>query len=139
MLAIYNAYILEGHVVPHLPRGRRKRDLLSFQEELCIQLVGNFPQTHSSLSASKQRRSGEEIPGRLHEVGEHFPVKSEGTNHRCAVCEKKFKESKRRHDGILSKRRKTTFKCVFCDVYLCIGSAEENCFFDYHTKLQYWL
>ena len=139
MISIYNAYILEGHIIPHLPRGRRKRDLLSFQEELCIQLVGNFPQTHSSLSASKRRRSGEEIPGRLHEVGEHFPVKGEGTNHRCAVCEKKFKESKRRHDGILSKRRKTTFKCVFCNVYLCIGGPEENCFFDYHTKLQYWL
>ena len=83
--------ILEGHVVPHLPRGRCKRDLLSFQEELCIQLVGNFPQTHSNLSASKRRRSGEEIPRRLHEVGEHFPVKGEGRNHRCAVCEKKFK------------------------------------------------
>ena len=116
------------NVIPHLPRGRRKRDLLSFQEELCIQLVGNFPQTHSSLSASKQ-----------HEVGEHFPGKGEGTNHRCAVCEKKFKESKRRHDGILSKRRKTTFKCVFCDVYLYIGGPEENCFFNYHTKLLYWL
>ena len=50
-----------------------------------------------------------------------------------------LKESKRRHDGILSKRRKTTFKCVFCNVYLCIGGPEENCFFDYHTKLQYWL
>lgn len=139
MIAIYNAYILEGHVIPHLPRGRRKRDLLSFQEDLCIQLVGNFPQTHSSPSASKRRRSGEEIPGRLHEVGEHFPVKGKGTNHCCAVCEKKFKESKRRRDGILSKRRKTTFKCVFCDIYLCIGGPEENCFFDYHTKLQYWL
>ena len=139
MIAIYNAYILEGHFIPHLPRGRHKRDLLSFQEELCIQLVGNFLQTHSGLSASKWRRSGEEIPGHLHEVGEHFPVKGEGTNHRCAVCEKKFKESKRRHDGILSKGRKTTFKCVFCDVYLCIGGPEENCFFDYYTKLQYWL
>ena len=139
MIAIYNAYILEGHVIPHLPRGRRKRDLLSFQEELCIKLVGNFPQTHSSLSASKRRRSGEEIPARLHKVGEHFPGKGEGTNHHCAVGEKKFKESKRRHNGILFKRRKTTFKCLFCDVYLCIGGPEENCFFDFHTKLQYWL
>lgn len=48
--------------------GRRKRDLLSFQEELCIQLVGNFHQTNSSLSASKWCRSVDEIPGRLHEV-----------------------------------------------------------------------
>ena len=93
---MYNFLVLDGHVIPHLPRGRHKRDLLSFQEELCIPLVGNFPQIHSGLPASEQRRSGEEVPGRLHEVGKHFPVKGGGTNHCCAVCEKNFKESKRR-------------------------------------------
>ena len=119
MISIYNAYILEGHVIPHLPRGRCKRDLLSFQEELCIQLVGNFPQTHSSLSASKRRRSGEEIPGPLHEVGEHFPVKGEGTNHRCAVCEKKFKESKRRHDGSFPSAEKPPSSVCFV-MFVCV-------------------
>lgn len=26
-----------------------------------------------------------------------------------------------------------------CNVYLCIGKEGSNCFFDYHSRLQYWL
>ena len=40
MKCINNSYIIEGHVKPHVVQGKAKRDLLSFKEELAIQLVG---------------------------------------------------------------------------------------------------
>ena len=55
LLSIYNAYILEEFKRPQTPRRRRKRDLLSFKEDLCVQLVGNFPQQHKSTASNKRK------------------------------------------------------------------------------------
>lgn len=54
MLAAYNGYILEGYKVQHAAPSRRKRDLLQFKQDLCIQLVGNYPATHKASAASKR-------------------------------------------------------------------------------------
>ena len=67
-----------------------------------------------------------------------------GNDHRCAVCLKKQQEFLRRNRGVSKKDcpfkdRKTTFKCLKCNVYLCIGKEGSNCFYDYHSKLEYWL
>ena len=82
LLSIYNAYILERHKRQHTPGGRRKRDLLSFKEDLCVQMVGNFPQQHKSTADTQ-------VPRRLTYFGAHFPFKGEGKNRRCVVYEKK--------------------------------------------------
>ena len=96
LLSIYNAYILEGFKRPQTPRGRRKRDLLSFKEDLCVQLVGNFPQQHKSTASNNRKRSADTpVPERLSNVGIHFPFKGEGKNHRCVVCERKHFSSKK--------------------------------------------
>lgn len=135
LLSIYNAYILEGFKRPETPRGRRKRDLLSFKEDLCVQLVGNFPQQHKSTASNKRKRSADTpVPERLSNVGIHFPFKGEGKNHRCVVCERKHFSSKKANPDNPSPRHKTTFKCSQCNVYLCIGEGGSNCFYDYHTK-----
>ena len=126
LIAIHNAYILEGFKVQHVLQGKRKRDLLQFKEELCLQLVGNYPSTHKQSAASKRQRNSGPHPERMQNVGMHIPFKGEGSNHHCAVCEKRYSEAKKR--GQVLKRHKTTFKCGQCNVYLCVGSPGENCF-----------
>ena len=139
MLSIYNAYILEGYKCQHSVKGRRKRDLLSFKQDLCIQLVEDYPRTRKSAATNKRRRSEMVEPERLKNVGAHFPFKGEGKNHRCDVCEKKHFLSKKQNPSQATARHKTTFKCSQCDVYLCIGEGGGNCFYDFHTNLEYWI
>lgn len=133
LLSIYNTYILEGHKRQHIPGGRRKRDLLSFKDDLCVQLVGNFPQQNKATASNKRRRNEDTpVPARLTKNGTHFPFKGEGKN--LVVCERKHFSSKKTSPENPSPRHKTTFKCCQCGVYLCIGEGGSNCFYDYHTK-----
>ena len=142
-MCVYNAFVIEGHYQPHQIPGHRKRDLLSFKDELCIQLIGDFPTTHAN--SNKRRRSSNDYPQRMFGVGEHIVCRGTGNDHRCTVCLKKQQESLRRNRGVSKqdcpiKDRKTTFKCLKCNnVYLCIGNEGSNCFYDYHSKLEYWL
>jgi len=41
-------------------------------------------------------------------------------------------------DTELPKRCKTVYGCKSCEVFLCIGSATDNCFEAYHSKVQFW-
>lgn len=134
LLCIYNAYILEAYKHQHNRAGRRKRDLLSFKEDLCLQLVGNFPQDRKKEASNKRRSVDAPVPARLMNVGTHFPVRGEGTNHRCVVCERKHFASMKTSPDNPFPRHKTTFQCSHCEVYLCIGKGGANCFYDYHTK-----
>lgn len=47
LIACFNVYIMEGQVIDHSGRGERKRDLLQFKQDLCIQLVGDTPGKNS--------------------------------------------------------------------------------------------
>ena len=135
LLSIYNAYILEGYKRQHNGAGSRKRDLLSFKEDLCIQLSAPFTQEKKSTASNKRKRSADVADlTRFTNMGAHFPFKGEGKDHRCSVCEKKHFLSKKRSPENPSPRHKTTFKCGQCDVHYCIGEGGANCFFDYHTK-----
>jgi len=135
LLCIYNAYIVEGHKRNHNAAGRRKRGLLSLKEDLCLELVGNFPQERIAEASNKRKRSVDSPgPAWLVNVGTHFPFKGEGRNHRCVVCERKHFLSKKINPNNPSPRHKTTFKCSQCDVYLCTGEGGANCFYDYHSK-----
>lgn len=91
-LAIYIAYILEGYEIPHNDRGKRKRDLLKFNQDLCVQLVGTTPTRNKTAKRQRQNMPPED---RLENVGSHLPLKGEGNNHRCVVCEKKYTEAKK--------------------------------------------
>lgn len=133
LLAIYNAYILEGYEIPHNGRGKRKRDLLKFKQDLCVQLVGTTPTRNKAAKRQRQNMPPED---RLENVGSHLPLKGVGNDHRCVVCEKKYTEAKK--TGETLKRHKTSYKCGQCNVYLCIGLPGESCFVDYHTKTDYW-
>ena len=145
MKAINNAYVIEGHVKPHVVQGKRKRDMLSFQEEITLQLIGNV-RSGGKGSGRKRRSSVEEEKRRLANVGVHLPQKGEGKDHRCIVCRKKRavwidaypEKDVKECPYSLSK---TTFSCSGCEpansVYLCIRK-DNNCFADYHTKVQFW-
>lgn len=78
LLAIYNAYILEGYEIPHNGKGKRKRDLLKFKQDLCVQLVGTTPTRNK---AAKRQRQNMPPKDRLENVGSHFPLEGEGNDH----------------------------------------------------------
>ena len=74
LLAIHNAYILEGYKIPHNGTDKRKRDLLKFKQDLCVQLVGTTPR-------AKRKRQNMPPEDRLENVGSHLPLKGEGNDH----------------------------------------------------------
>ncbi|XP_046583065.1 piggyBac transposable element-derived protein 3-like [Haliotis rubra] len=43
-IAIYNAYVIEGTFINHMPGGKRKRDMLAFKLGLLHQLIGGYRQ-----------------------------------------------------------------------------------------------
>ncbi|XP_065057630.1 piggyBac transposable element-derived protein 4-like [Rhopilema esculentum] len=142
MKCINNSYIIEGHVKPHVVQGKAKRDLLSFKEELAIQLVGNV---RAKGKGRKRKRTEEDK--RLQNVGAHLPKKGQGKDHRCLVCKRKRQNWIKQNPDADPKNcpfslSKTTFCCAGCEpqdtVYLCI-TKENNCFINYHTKVQFWL
>ena len=145
MKAINNAYVIEGHIKSHNTEGRRKRALLSFREELAIELVGNV-RVKANARGRKRRSHIEQDEARLANVGVHLPKRGEGKDHRCVVCRKKRAQWFSINPEADPKEcpfsmSKTTFCCDGCQpqdsVYLCIRK-ENNCFIDYHTKVQFW-
>ena len=145
MKAINNAYIIEGQIKPHMVPGKRKRDLLAFKEELALALVGNTRVVNCG-KGRKRRSTAEVEERRLANVGIHLPQKGEGKEHRCVVCRKKrafwiTTNPDRDVKECPYTLSKTTFCCIGCEpvnsVYLCI-KKDNNCFTDYHTKVQFW-
>ena len=74
----------------------------------------------------------------------HLPERLQGAtlNNRCVICSEKYHKAKRAQpearDSDLQKCCKTVYWCKSCEVFLCIGSGNENCFETYHLKVQYW-
>ena len=70
--------------------------------------------------------------------------RGDDNDHRCAVCWKKQPEFMRMNRGVRKKDcpfkdKKSTLKCMKCNVYLCNGKEGSHCFYEYHSRLQYWL
>ena len=137
--SMYNAYVLEGHIVEHNPPGKTKRDYLSFKLDLAHELIGDFHherrrlpgRPRSAATASLQRLDGKN----------HWPVKGEGRDHVCAVCNKHHRDYNEQHPGTHysenpHKRRKASMKCEKCEVYLCCN-PQAGCFKEYHTLVNY--
>ena len=112
-----------------------KRDFMAFRGDLILQLIDPW-RTNRAMSDRKRKES----PFRL-EIGNHFPH-GEGKDHTCEVCREKHCHyiscnSSTPARAVPYKMTKTTFKCMSCDVYLCI-TRESNCFYAWHTQSEYW-
>ena len=53
-----------------------------------MQLVGNV-RVQATPVARKTSWQLEAVENRLHNVGNHFPMKGKGKDHRCIVCKRK--------------------------------------------------
>ena len=138
---IYNAFILEQsdrQARGETGAGRRKRDMLSFRQELGMALVADFPaqakKRKMSAVASNEERFSAEI--------DHTPVVGEGKDHTCVVCFERHKRFKKRYPDMNYKENpmkavKSTFKCLACQKYLCI-KKNSTCWASYHSKVEYW-
>lgn len=125
--SILNSYVLDSHVhaSDHLARGHRKRDFLAFRLELAKELVGCYC---SRQRLGRPRSVGHECLKRLNISLGHWskPIKKA---RRCVVCIATGSKL-----GV-ANRHETKFVCRCCDVPLCL--TERDCFFKYHTKVDY--
>ena len=76
-------------------REEEGKEISSFKEDLCVQLVGNFPQQNKATANKGRRNADTPVPACLTKDGSHFPFKGEGKNHLCVVCERKHFSSKK--------------------------------------------
>lgn len=136
-ISVFNAYVIEGHTVDHNVPGKRKRDLLSFKLDLAHQLISSF-QARQRAVPGRPRSDASNALLRLDGMS-HLPVAGEGTNHLCYVCNLQHKNFKKtnpqtHYSDNPYKQRKSSMKCIKCDVYLCCN-PQKSCFKDFHTKV----
>ena len=134
--SLFNAYVIEGHVIDHT---NGKRDFLSFKLDLIHQLIGENNVDRPTPGRPRVRDVAMNDNARLDRI-DHWPVKGLGTNNRCAVCTARHNDYKRRNPGVSysdnpHKLKKTTMKCEKCDAYLCC--MQSDCFKVYHTHVTF--
>ncbi|KAK6191057.1 hypothetical protein SNE40_002805 [Patella caerulea] len=139
MWVCYNAYVLEGYYRAHNHAKQRSRIFNNFLDDIWLQLIGMY---HSGTNRRESREA--DIPGRLQNVGNHFPERPEEATRSniCVVCA--YKHNKYMRDNNCAskkdnpfKQTKTTFRCSDCRRYLCIRQGS-TCWVDWHTKTEYW-
>ncbi|XP_048587830.1 piggyBac transposable element-derived protein 4 [Nematostella vectensis] len=136
-VAIHNAFVLECEDREGTPRPIRTS--LEFREELAENLIGNMRVAHN---AAQRPPRNEEL--RLTDVGLHLPEMRQDKGN-CAVCSKKIRKthSDRYKDVPLARRPKVPYVprpsiyCNVCNVFLCL-QKDQNCWKDFHTKVEYW-
>ena len=74
LLSIHSVYILEGYKIPHNGKGKRKRDMLLFKQEL-------VRTTPTRNKATKRQRQNMPLEDCLANVGPHLPIKGEENSH----------------------------------------------------------
>lgn len=74
LLSIHSVYILEGYKIPHNGKGKRKRGMLLFKQEL----VRTTPTRNKAAKRQRQNMPPEDC---LANVGPHLPIKGEGNSH----------------------------------------------------------
>jgi len=142
MWAVYNSYVIQRIFCPHTP-GKRITTFHMYIEKLCNQLVGNFRRDTPTFHV----RNPALLDGRL--VNEpdrpiHIVERAENAtgNNRCVVCTEINRRARLANPHAankdLPKCKKTMYKCRSCNVFLCVGTGETNCFHAYHSKVQYW-
>ena len=130
---LYNAYIIEGHAIDHKVGNVVKCNFLSFRLDLAQKLVeGHYVE---KAPVGRPRTEANDNDPHLDRM-DHWPVRGEGKDHVCEVCNALHKHHERRNPGVSYrdnpfKQRKTTMKCEKCSVYLCCN--QQDCFRVYHT------
>lgn len=133
--SLYNAYVLYKHGL------RKPMEYRDFMLNVLTALVGEDP-VKRSVSTPRPATANPDI--RFNRDILHCPTWPENgsTNHRCEVCEKRYKLDVKQNPNIPYKDRKyksvkTSVYCDQCSVYLCVKRGS-TCFADYHNKVQYW-
>ena len=145
---VHNAFVLERldksfHGTANV--GRRKHDHLAFRMDLITQLVGFERVTKKRLSDPVL---GEE---RLNKELDHFPECGIGSDHRCVVCEERFRRFRKKYPEKSYKEMdcksiKTSFRCTGCNAYLCLKrktlpdgtTSPSNCWRVWHQLKEFW-
>jgi len=142
MWAAYNAYVLMDMIKPHAFPNKRVFTFHMFIEKLCQELVGDVRSTGAGFG---HRRSAEFLDEkRLKRDAYHDVEKATDAtgNNRCVVCRQKYLVAKQRDprakDKDLPKRCKTVYRCTECDEFLCIAKPDNNCWYNWHHKVEYW-
>jgi hypothetical protein len=65
---------------------------------------------------------------------------SRDRNHRCSICERRFRLYKKEHPGLSErdfpfKRTKTAYRCVNCNVFLCHPDVRP-CWQEWHSETE---
>ena len=114
-----------------------KRDFLSFRLDLAHKLVEGYYVEKAPVG--RPRTEANDNDPRLDRM-DHWPVRGEGKDHLCEVCNARHKHHERRNPGVSYrdnpfKQRKTTMKCEKCSVYLCCN--QHDCFKVYQTRVTF--
>ena len=132
---LYNAYVTEGHAIDHKAGNVVKRDFLLFRRDLAHTLVeGHYVE---KAPVGRPCTEANDNNPRLDRT-DHWPVRGEGEDHVCEVCNARYKHQERQNPGVSYqdgpfKQRKMTMKCEKCSVYLCCN--QHDFFKVYHTPL----
>ncbi|ESO85607.1 hypothetical protein LOTGIDRAFT_155095 [Lottia gigantea] len=115
--------------------------MLRAVQQICEELVGDIQNVNSSF---RRRVSDETSEKRLNRDAHHDcerPAHAT-TNQRCKVCREKYLRAKstnpQANASQLPKRHKTTIWCRYCKEFLCVGKVGDNCWYDWHNRVQYW-
>jgi hypothetical protein len=121
--------------------GKRILTFLEYVEKLCNNLVGEIERHNPGQGVAAAQNNLEK---RLENVGLHGVERApHGTgSNGCVVCYEKHRRAKLLNPNAAYKdlppRRKTVFWCPQCETFLCVGKPNENCWKDWHSKVQYW-
>lgn len=130
MLSMVNAFIIFREAT-----GSRN-DLRTFILRVIHQLIGTKRFRERKAGRPTSTTAAVDDNSRLVDTS-HLPVKGEGKDHVCAVCNEKHKRYNRCNGGNVKykdnpfKRSKSTMMCRACNVYLCTSTS---CHADYHAN-----
>jgi len=110
--SLYNAYVIEGHAIDHKAGNVVKHDFLLLR----LELVHNLVEGHYVKKAPVGRPGSEanDNDPSLDQM-DHWPVRGEGKDHVCEMCNARHEPHKQQNPGVSYqdnpfKQRKTTMK-----------------------------
>jgi hypothetical protein len=116
---------------------------LAYVEQLCNNLVGGYEHLRRVpvVAANPDNVQNER---RLENVGQHGVERAlhATRNNACVVCLEKYRRASIMNPNAaykdLPSKKKTVYWCPYCEKFLCVGLPDQNCWKDWHSKVQYW-
>ena len=151
--AAFNAYIIALESQPHHLAGSSSTPITSgwmssfssFLVKLRSELVPEeaFPvsttQHRYQRVLKKTATTTTGTPARLDGLKHMVWADPQEKGKTCRVCQEKISRALKQGKTTLPPSGKPRTKCLKCNVFLCCGTNKRNCWYDYHTKLSYWL